>query len=54
MLGLLFREMDTWAPILPMGTHWLWHIWTAAGGYFLGEYLFRLRNSEMKPHQVLN
>jgi hemolysin III len=52
ILGLFFREMDTWNVVLPMGTHWLWHISTAAGGYFLGEYLFRLRNSEMIINRV--
>jgi len=53
ILGLLFREIDTWNSILPMGTHWLWHISTAAGGYFLGEYLFKLRSLEMHTDPII-
>ncbi|MBX9853456.1 MAG: hypothetical protein K2X86_17055 [Cytophagaceae bacterium] len=48
ILGLIFRETDTWEiQWLPIGTHWLWHISTATGSYFLGEYLYRLRDREL-------
>lgn len=42
-LALLFRFLDEKVVIesMPWGTHWLWHISTAFGAYFLGEYLIR-------------
>ena len=41
--ALLFREADAWnPPILPMGTHFLWHIATGVGGFLLGSYLYLL------------
>ena len=40
-LGLFFREADSWNyEKLWMGTHFLWHVFTAAGAYFLAEYLY--------------
>lgn len=42
-LALLFREMDDWnLNFPPMGTHFLWHVCTGFGGFFLGAYLFAL------------
>lgn len=43
VLALIFRFADEKIPIgfMPWGTHWLWHVSTAAGAYFLGEYLIR-------------
>lgn len=40
-LALVFRFADEKYAIgfMPWGTHWLWHVSTAVGGYFLGEYL---------------
>ncbi|WP_430402227.1 hypothetical protein [Fluviicola sp.] len=42
-LALLFRFLDEKIEIawMPWGTHWLWHISTAFGAYFLGEYLIK-------------
>jgi hemolysin III len=41
MVSLFFREMDAWPdPLLPMGTHFLWHAFSAAGAYYLSLYLF--------------
>jgi hemolysin III len=42
-LALLFRYLDEKIeiPSMPWGTHWLWHISTAFGAYFLGEYLIK-------------
>lgn len=49
MLGLFFREADTWDySVFPMGTHWLWHISTAAGTWVLGFFLFKLRKQELE------
>lgn len=43
ILALVFRFMDEKPEFdiayMPWGTHWLWHVSTAVGGYFLGEYL---------------
>lgn len=49
ILGLLFRELETWNPsILSMGTHWLWHISTAVGAGYLGLFLYNLREKELE------
>ncbi|MNJ92142.1 hypothetical protein D3C87_98010 [compost metagenome] len=42
-LALLFRFADEKIEIsfMPWGTHWLWHVSTAFGAYFLGEYLIK-------------
>jgi hemolysin III len=42
-LALLFRFLDEKVEIafMPWGTHWLWHVSTAFGAYFLGEYLIK-------------
>lgn len=43
VLALFFRETDAWhIPSLEMGTHFLWHISTAVGAYFLAKYLYHL------------
>lgn len=42
-ISLLFRRLDTeFTYILPMGTHFLWHIFSAVGAFFLAEYLYFL------------
>lgn len=43
ILALVFRFADekTSISFMPWGTHWLWHVSTAVGGYFLGVYLIR-------------
>lgn len=43
ILALTFRFADEkiYLTFMPWGTHWLWHVSTAVGGYFLGEYLIR-------------
>lgn len=56
-LALFFRETDAWnVPVLTMGTHFLWHIFTAGGAFFLAKYLYHLANQreeiEAKPAQV--
>lgn len=45
ILALLFRFTDEKIALdfMPWGTHWLWHISTAIGGYFLGVYLIKNR-----------
>jgi hypothetical protein len=47
-VGLFFRIADAWRPpLLPMGTHWLWHLFGAATTAALIEYLYRLRNERL-------
>ncbi|CAN5618763.1 hypothetical protein BH23BAC1_BH23BAC1_04350 [soil metagenome] len=47
MLALFFRRFDFEGMVLmPMGTHWLWHISCAAGALMLGEYLYRVKDLE--------
>lgn len=48
ILALLFRFADEKLTLdfMPWGTHWLWHISTAVGGYFLGLYLIKNSRKE--------
>lgn len=42
-LGFRFADEKIFLAFMPWGTHWLWHVSTAFGAYFLGEYLIRSR-----------
>ena len=45
VVGLFFRASDLTSPEwLPMGTHWLWHLFSAAGVWFLITYLVELES----------
>lgn len=49
VLSLMFREMDLRVvDILPMGSHFLWHIFSGVGAYFLAKYLFHIRQKELE------
>lgn len=53
IFALLFREMDfRVAHILPMGSHFLWHISSGVGAFFLAEYLYHIRIEEMTNDAV--
>src|SRR5262249_45205224 len=42
-VALFFRYADTWRPpLLPMGCHWLWHLFGAVTTALLMEYLYYL------------
>jgi hypothetical protein len=42
-VALFCRYADGWQHMpLPMGTHWLWHVFSAAGAWLLGAYLVRI------------
>jgi hypothetical protein len=43
-IALFFRAADNafWPPVLPMGTHWLWHTFGAATTLALSVYLYRI------------
>lgn len=44
-LSLLFREIDKNSEeYLNMGTHFLWHIFSGAGAYFIALYIYRLKS----------
>lgn len=45
----VFRIIDALKP-LPMGTHWLWHVFGAATTWTLGEYLYRREGSLEKKN----
>jgi hypothetical protein len=41
LLSLFFRQIDQQATVLlPMGSHFLWHIFSGVGAYYLGLYLY--------------
>lgn len=40
-IGMFFREADRWEPsLLPMGTHWLWHVFNGFGAAAVTAYVF--------------
>jgi hypothetical protein len=45
-LSLYFRALDdipsAFMPIMPWGTHWLWHAFSAAGAGFMGRFVYDL------------
>ncbi|WMJ72334.1 hypothetical protein RCC89_04040 [Cytophagaceae bacterium ABcell3] len=48
IVALLFRQYDhEFAAILPMGSHWLWHVFGAMGAGYLGAYLYRVNGVEL-------
>jgi len=51
-IALLFRQMDQ-VPIalLPMGTHFLWHSFSAVGAYFILDYLYMTTRPSKKAEQ---
>lgn len=47
-LSLFFRFYDDLdEQFLPMGTHWLWHVFSGAGALFLGYYLVGIKRKFM-------
>ncbi len=47
-LALMFREADARAAVhLSIGTHFLWHVFSAIGGYFMLQYLYIFRKEEL-------
>lgn len=49
-IALVFRERDHMlAEWLPMGSHFLWHLFSGVGAFFLAQYLYHLRRSELDP-----
>lgn len=47
-LALMFREADARAAVyFSIGTHFLWHVFSAIGGYFILQYLYIFRKQEI-------
>lgn len=52
LLALMLRYTDDFEYlVLPMGTHWLWHIFSGIGAWFLGIYMFKTNNISMEVAQ---
>lgn len=52
ILSLVFREMDfRVVHVLPMGSHFLWHIFSGFGAFFLAKYLYFIRTKELSVVQ---
>jgi hypothetical protein len=48
-LALMFREADARAAaFIPIGTHFLWHVFSAIGGFFILQYLYLFRKYETR------
>jgi hypothetical protein len=55
LVSLIFRKIDALnTSLLPMGTHWLWHIFGAAGSFFLAQYLFIIEEPDKEKIAVPN
>jgi hypothetical protein len=53
-IALFFRCVDPLQPpLLPMGTHWLWHTFGAAAVAALSEYLYLLRREQLLRERLL-
>ena len=51
ILALVFRGTDKYIlvkDVLPMGSHWLWHIAAAIGGFYLASFLYHLPKWEQE------
>lgn len=48
-LSLVFRRIDHMAAIyIPMGSHFLWHILSGVGAFYLAKYLYLSRKDELQ------
>lgn len=48
-LSLVMRRIDyTAAQFIPMGSHFLWHIFSGVGAFYLAKYLYLVRKDEIK------
>ncbi|WP_421764312.1 ceramidase domain-containing protein [Ekhidna sp.] len=53
ILSLLFRRLDfSIAEFLPMGSHFLWHIFSGIGAFYLAKYLYLIRDDELQTNQL--
>ncbi|RKQ51529.1 ceramidase [Roseivirga pacifica] len=55
VLAIYFRQVDQdFTNIFSFGTHFLWHIFSGIGAYFLADYLYFIRNQELKMEAKLS
>jgi hypothetical protein len=48
-IAWFFRIADTWQPpLLPMGTHWLWHTFGALTTFALAEYVYLIEGVNLR------
>lgn len=48
-LAWICRIADAWQPpLLPMGSHWLWHLFGALTTWLLTEYLYRIARTDLR------
>ena len=48
--ALMFRQVDLWrVDILPMGCHWLWHVFCGVGAFALSTYLVKIAKPTPLP-----
>ena len=53
ILAIYFRGADKeFVHIVPFGTHFLWHVFTGIGAYFLANYLFFIRTQELASQKT--
>ena len=51
-ISLFFRYYDDFEDqFLPMGTHWLWHIFSGIGAFYLGMYLIGVKETVIQKAQ---
>lgn len=48
-LSLIFRRVDySFAEWIPMGSHFLWHIFSGVGAFYMAMYLYLIRKDELE------
>jgi len=48
-ISLIFRRIDySVAELIPMGSHFLWHIFSGIGAFYLAKYIYLIRLDELK------
>lgn len=53
VLAIYFRQVDKeFTDIVAFGTHFLWHIFSGIGAFLLADYLYFIRNEELKLEQA--
>ncbi|SNS99499.1 Ceramidase [Ekhidna lutea] len=48
-LSLMFRRIDySVAMLIPMGSHFLWHIFSGIGAFYMAKYIYFIRRDELE------
>ncbi|MEO9870410.1 hypothetical protein [Ekhidna sp.] len=52
-LSLMFRRVDySVAQLIPMGSHFLWHILSGFGAFYIAKYLYLIRKDELTVKNI--